>query len=82
MRGLLGPYGVDAAGFLALSTVFTFRYDKYLDVPKIYDITCTHSTFFDYTREGKTPHRTARNPSMYKHYHPDEEPQNSKKTAF
>lgn len=46
MRGLLGPYGVDAAGFLALSTVFTFRYDKYLDVPKIYDITCTHSTFF------------------------------------
>lgn len=46
MRGLSRPYGVGAAGFLALSTVFTFLYNKYLDVVKVYDITCTHSTFF------------------------------------
>lgn len=60
MRGLSRPYGVGAAGFLVLSTVFTFLYNKYLNVLKIYNITCTPSTFFsDYPREENPQVRVA-----------------------
>lgn len=55
MRGLSRPYGVGAAGFLVLSTVFSFLYNKYLNVLEIYDIICTPSTFFLITHGMEKP---------------------------